>query len=489
MKGEAVSEVIGAIILISLSVLAIGIIILVITSGPLPTSVPAFSGFITNSTKTVYITHEGGDTLYAGQFRILVDGNDTTYDFTKSLNKPTMFSVGQVMNATLTYMPSHVVVIFNTSWGGGTVLLTADLAGTVPFTPPGWYSGAWLNRKKITIDHTKVAGSLTGFPVLINRADATIGAKAQQPSGNDILFTSWDGTTKIPHEIESYNWNGGTMVIWVKVPSLSPTTDTVIYMYYDNPGATNQQSPSSVWDANYVGVWHLNETVPDESSAGTHVDSTSYGNNGAQNNNGQIGGQIGGAQNFDGNDYILGPDAASLDVTSQTTLEAWVYLSNSNNNQKIVGKTSLTPGVNTGYGYILGVQTGGLYPEFWDSAENGPITFTSGSVPNNAWTSLAVTYQTGGDIIGFVNGGQVNSIPASGNDIGTTGTNELRMGVGPYHLPPDQYFVTGRIDEVRVSNIARTLPWIQTEYTNENNPGVGGFLLSVSTEQTPVTMN
>ena len=291
MKGEAVSEVVGAVILISLSVLAIGLVILVLFAGPLPTNVPAFSGFITNSSKTVYITHEGGDTLYVGQFKILVDGNDTTYDFTKSL-RSNMFSLGQVMNATLPYVPNHVVMVFNTSWGGGTVLLTADLAGMVPLSPPGWYSGAWLYRKKITIDHNKVAGSLNGFPVLLDRTDAAVGAKAQQPSGNDILFTSWDGTTRIPHEFESYTWNSGALVVWVMVPSLSPTTDTVIYMYYDNPAAPNQQDPASVWDANYVGVWHLNDT-----SGTTIKDSSSSANTGTTSGSPTLGtaGKIGSA--------------------------------------------------------------------------------------------------------------------------------------------------------------------------------------------------
>jgi hypothetical protein len=46
----------------------------------------------------------------------------------------------------------------------------------------------------------------------------------------------------------------------------------------------------------------------------------------------------------------------------------------------------------------------------------------------------------------------------------------------------------GLIDEVRISSTARTQDWLTTEYNNENSPGVGGFLVSVSIEQTPATM-
>jgi hypothetical protein len=269
VKDGAVSEVVGAILLIAISVLAIGIVILFFFSAPLPTSVPSFSGLVTNSSKTVYITHEGGDTLRVGQFRILVDGVDETYNFTKSIRGN--FSVGQVMNATLPRMPGRLVMVFNTSWGGETVLMSATLYGKMPFTPPGWYDGAWAYRKKMTIQGSKVTGPLTDFPVLVSRVDTDLQSDAQT-GGPDILFTSWDGTTKLPHEIEWFNKQSGSFTGWVKVPSLTSGTDTVLYVYYSNPGASNQQDPTGVWTNGFAGVWHLNE------SSGTRYDSTSNNN-------------------------------------------------------------------------------------------------------------------------------------------------------------------------------------------------------------------
>ena len=43
----------------------------------------------------------------------------------------------------------------------------------------------------------------------------------------------------------------------MNVPTLSPASDTVLYVYYGNPAAANQQNPAGVWDANYEAVWHL----------------------------------------------------------------------------------------------------------------------------------------------------------------------------------------------------------------------------------------
>ena len=125
MRHDGVTEVVGAIFLIAVAVLAMAIIVVILSSAPLPTTIPAFNGLITNSSNTVYITHEGGDPLYPGQFQVLVDGKDETSNFTKSITGP--FTSGKVMTATLPAMPGRVVLVFNSSWGGGTVLVSADL--------------------------------------------------------------------------------------------------------------------------------------------------------------------------------------------------------------------------------------------------------------------------------------------------------------------------------------------------------------------------
>ena len=334
-------------------------------------------------------------------------------------------------------------------------------------TPMPWVNDcSWRKRKMITIDHTKVSGTLSNFPVLINLGGDSDLMNSAQSDGDDIFFTAADGTTKLSHEIESYS--NGALIAWVNVTTLSSVSDTVLYMYYGDPYSPSQANPTGVWDSNYMAVWHLDEPVTDESTSGVHYDSTSNGNNGAQHNNGPGTGEIDGAQSFDGTDYILGPDASSLDMTSQLTMEAWVNLANAANNQKIVGKTSSNPSGVTGAGYILGVQSNGLYPEIWDKSSH--YTFTSGTVPNNAWTHLAVTWATGGNFIGYVNGTQVNSIAASSNPINETATQEERIGVAPYLIPPQQYYVTGLLDEIRLSKIARSPQWIQTEYTNQNSP-------------------
>ena len=125
-----------------------------------------------------------------------------------------------------------------------------------------WYStgGTWTYRKAITIQHGQDSGTAdhTSLPVLVDLTDADLAAEAQA-DGDDILFTSSDGSTKLDHEIELYTTATGRLTAWVRIPTLDYDNDTVIYMYYGISGATNQENVTGVWDSNFVSVWHLGD--------------------------------------------------------------------------------------------------------------------------------------------------------------------------------------------------------------------------------------
>ena len=137
-----------------------------------------------------------------------------------------------------------------------------------------WYNSNWSYRKAVTIDASKIPSTQTNFPVLVKLNSDSDLANDAQADGDDILFTSSDGSTKLSHEIEDFNSSTGELVAWVKVPSLSGSASTTLYMYYGNASASSQQDANNVWDVNYVMVQHLSET------SGTHNDSTSNDNDG-----------------------------------------------------------------------------------------------------------------------------------------------------------------------------------------------------------------
>jgi len=235
--------VVGAIILVAIAVIAMGIVVLVLVSGSLPTSVPSFSGLISNSSKTVYISHEGGDPLQIGQFKILVDGVDETWNFTKSITGT--FSAGKVMNATLPRMPARVVMIFNTSAGGGTVLLSADLAKTVVLQQY-WFNCDWTARKLITVT-TSTSGVSSGYSASLTLNHATLVAAGKSlANGDDIRVVRQNGVELSRTLDPLSSWNSATTTIWFPLVSDIGASSSVnsYYLYYGN---TNAGTPPADW--------------------------------------------------------------------------------------------------------------------------------------------------------------------------------------------------------------------------------------------------
>jgi len=335
----------------------------------------------------------------------------------------------------------------------------------------GWYNASWLYRKKITIDYTKVAGTLVNFPVLIYiSSDSDLSARARS-DGYDILFTSADGKTKLNHERVTYAT--GTLQAWVKVPKLSSTKNTILYMYYGNSGASDQQNITGTWNPSHKAVYHFENSL---------LDSTSNNNDGSNNGSSNITGKtgLGSARDFDGNDYILYPYNGSLNITSQVTVEVWVNLVDPTDNQKVIA--NVNDSINRGF--MLAVQSDSLYPEVWDSSGTN-YTFTSGTVPTGQWAYLVITCAANGNLIGYINGTQVNSIPFSENNIGS---NTDDMAIGACSWTPRAFYVDGQIDEVRISNTIRSQNWITTCYNNQNSPTTFFSLGSEQSDQSFVSI-
>ncbi|MDE2588513.1 MAG: DUF2341 domain-containing protein, partial [Patescibacteria group bacterium] len=251
------------------------------------------------------------------------------------------------------------------------------------WTFPGvsWYNNSWTYRQKITINHISVPASQTNFPLLVYfSSNGTLAANAQS-SGNDILFTDATGTTKINHEIEKYNSSTGELEAWVKVPVVSSINDTVIYLYYGNGSASNQQNATAVWDSNYTSVYHLGET-----SGSTYTDST--GNNSGTTTvapSPSTSGQIDGAQSFNGNTTYIASGETNY-PTTQFTVEAWINLNDSNNRYLF----------NNGDTFFADTSDGGGGTRKLSIHTGGSLQLTSTStIPTGTLTHVVITRDSG----------------------------------------------------------------------------------------------
>jgi len=224
-----------------------------------------------------------------------------------------------------------------------------------------WYRSDWGYRVQVSIDHQQVKTSVGDFPLLVSVTRAELrhcstGGHVAQAGGEDLVFTSSDGITRLDHEIELYDPKEGTLVAWVRVPLLSHRSDTVLWLYYGNPKSKAQQRGRGVWGADYLLVSHFGareETLGHSSARRCKAR--------AENGAHREAGRFGGACALDGDDgCVRVAHSRRLDRLKVLTVEAWVKSESprAEGLQTIVSKWSPLNTLNTFEAYDAGKTSG-----------------------------------------------------------------------------------------------------------------------------------
>jgi RHS repeat-associated protein len=323
--------------------------------------------------------------------------------------------------------------------------------------------------RPILIDHRQVLNSdQTDFPLLIGGtfpylATTVNGGQVQNSSGYDIVFTSdAAGQNQLDHEIDSYNPATGVANFWVRIPLLSHNADTTIYMWYGNSTITSsQENKAGVWRNGYAGVWHFGG-----SSLSTN-DSTTNANNGTNHGGVAATGKFGEAGKFDGtgNTYFDIPSSSSFKPATTITMEAWVNPTAATNWAKVFSLDLQANGSWGGPVYALGFQNTTLEPRI-DIGANG--TYGGTALTPGVWAHMVGVYD-GSEFTVYVNGQQVTAAPQSG-PLNYGASKDLAIGVASPYVSGQA--MSGLIDEARISTVARSADWIDTEYRNQADPGV-----------------
>jgi RHS repeat-associated protein len=343
-------------------------------------------------------------------------------------------------------------------------IFLCSLAGITPASAQSWSNG-YAHRREITIDHIKIPNTdQTDFPVLISGTYSYLattgnGGNVTSSNGYDIIFTSdAAGTNQLDHEIDSYGPAAGMVNFWVRIPTLSHTVDTVIYIFYGNPSVTSsQENKPGVWKNNYLSVYHLGN--------GTTVETTDSGSAGYDLSGSAtaVTGKIGGGASFNGNaGTYLNHESVNAypSGSSAVTLEAWVQVA-STSSSDIFGY-----GANSANGSRIALGDSGTvgWMEFENMGVNASETFDSN------WHHLVGVYNGGalttGSGLVYVDGVLASSTVSGGTPSITT--SELKIG----GMPTVTFCcsLNGSVDEVRVSSGVRSADWIAAEYNNQNSP-------------------
>jgi hypothetical protein len=324
----------------------------------------------------------------------------------------------------------------------------------------------WQYRKQITIDHTKVLDDLTNFPVLISTTDTNLLQKTQT-DGGDIMFMNDIGvSTRVYHDLESYDASSGTLIAWAKIPFLSSINDTVFYMYYGNPDCINQAYPEKTWDSNYEAVWHMNDATPMTITDSTLHDYT--GTKIAPYEPHETTGKIGEGQEFDGaNDNIWIKDQSVLGI-GEKTVSFWMKSDVNSNYQTIL--TNALGGTRNDAGLDIAVPNPGndITCLSGNGATSEYYLFIDKILPDHTIYHYYVSRQCGSNLSLYLDG-SLSAWTTSTSGSESEPTNN--MSIGRSHQNPPYFFgFDGRLDEIRMSDVARSTSWINTEYNNQDSP-------------------
>lgn len=325
---------------------------------------------------------------------------------------------------------------------------------------------AYSYSAAVTIKAAQVPNTdQTNFPLLFAGwypylATVANGGQVQNANGYDIIFTSDSGgTSPLSWEIDKYSADG-TVAFWIKIPTLSHTTNTVIYMFWGNASiSTFQSTASATWDTTFEAVYHFGDGATLSLS-----DSTSNGNT-LTNSNVTAGApwMNGGGASFNGSSAKLTASGSSLNSWTDQTISFWMRANTgmaqfariiekgSNNEWALIFNNAANSNLVAGQ---LGSST----------AVVTSVTHLADSTAGVGWYKIDVTITNAGVMTLYVNG--ASNASATGTNTATR-TNSLTIG---NYGGGGSFWFSGLLDELRIANVAKSADWILASFRNQFQP-------------------
>jgi len=319
-------------------------------------------------------------------------------------------------------------------------------------------------RIELTVDSGEIATDLTNYPLPliidstagISDDDLTVIFDELGANSKKLAVTEDDGETQLYVEVEYWDDINEKALLWVSSSTfvLSSSSDTTLYLYYDNDVADNTTYVGDPGDVPEVwGAFTARWGFQDDPSTDDLVDSTGNGYTGtmggSMTSGDLIDGFIGKAIDFDGtDDYFV----ITRPITGDWYVEAYVY--------PIDGETHAEW---WGCGGIFGREKGGVVNDFgmgydgtlddfvWGTGNPDKTKKTSDTYVNDWYQVVWRRDKSEADWWGYVNGSwKVSEFSSSTANLDAAST----VWIGKTYEA-----FTGRIDELRVSTNKKNDTW------------------------------
>ena len=357
-----------------------------------------------------------------------------------------------------------------------TFILASAAAAAVICAPRATFADQpdWTQYKEsFNVKFSGYAGSttLTNFPALIRLSAALNGFDYTKcADGADLRFSDADGNL-IPHEIDTWN-AGGESLVWVQVPELTSTTIIKAHYGYKGAGQPPAVTATDVWTNGYVAVWHMKaESGRSQLNSTTNSLTISIPSDCADNVIPGVEGIVGKAADMghrvDGlGNYGLTDSRGLLDGFANATFEIWTKQDANPTNQAYIivprNNASRTP-------YSLSQYTSGnTAMAYYIDVDGTPTYIWGGSytTPLGVWNHHAFRFDSVTGLMDYFQNGvsrydKVESAAIGHNLISVK--DQFTVGSYTTKWTNNRNFV-GLLDEIRISDVVRSEDWVKASH-------------------------
>ena len=301
------------------------------------------------------------------------------------------------------------------------------------------WNDAWTVRQKVSVNAAGITQAVTQPLVVIRLHSGNFDFSSVNVDGSDIRFIAQDDKTELKYFVEKFDAVNELAIIWVQVPQISQADkDAHIWVYSGNENATSSASPKLMTDTNIVALFQFSEKA-------LLQDSSASGLVAAGNITAQKAGLMGESAILTGEPLVI--PASAINASAGFTWSAWV-------------KPSALPQAASLYNQEnnidLAIDAQTLTLKVAD------IVLKGGELNPTVWQHIAFTLSAGKATL-YLNGTETATA-----DVPTVNSaTDIKIGVG----------FTGEMDELEISNIARSASYIQLSALSQ---GVDSKLVTIA---------
>ncbi len=280
------------------------------------------------------------------------------------------------------------------------------------------------------------------FPLLVRLSKEWFDFSQAKGRGEDIRFSA--SGQSLAYQVEEWDAAKGTASIWVKIPVIKGNAHQELHMHWGKADAASESSGAAVFSTanGYVSVWHMSDPVTDEVGTLPSQDAGTTATTG----------MVGPARHFPGQKGVFcGDKIPNLPSGAGShSTEAWFRAEKPN--------VTLVGWGNEGGGRGSKVRMQLRSPPHLHIDSDFSDVDGAGKLPMSEWIYVAHTYSKGDGKI-YING-QLDGADHPVLDIKTP----ARLWLGGWY---NNYDFVGDLDEVRLSNVARSADWVKLQYENQ----------------------